>query len=201
MEKWKSGKVEKWKSRFDVRRALGFVLWALCLVVPVSLVHATVMLPADFEQMVDGSQLIVHGRVLDVRAQTTLGRRNIECLVTVSIIEPLKGQPGPTVVFRIPGGQIGRYRRVMVGAPAFVEGDEVVLFLSGRAPVMPMPFGLSQGVYRVIRDANGRALVTPPLVTAGGAVPERVVRGDPARRPLALDLFSREVRRVAEHVR
>jgi hypothetical protein len=88
---------------------------------------------------------------------------------------------------------MGRYRRVTVGAPQFAEGDEVVLFLSGRAPALPMPFGLSQGVYRVTRDTR-QALVTP-LVTEGAA---RVVRGDPARRPLTIDAFARQVRALVE---
>jgi hypothetical protein len=160
--------------------------------------HATVLLPADFADIVNGSQLIVHGRVLDVRAQETADRRTIESLITLAVIDSLKGQPGTSVVFRVPGGQIGRYRRIMVGAPVFVEGDEVVVFLSGRAPIVPMPFGLSQGVYRVIRDGSGRASVTPPPIMARGVAAERIVRGDPARRPLAIAAFSREVRAVAE---
>ena len=82
----------------------------------------------------------------------------------------------------MPGGQVGRYRRLMVGAPVFVEGEEVVLFLKGRRRV-PFPFGLSQGVYRVVRAASGQSLVTPPTVAEA---PGRVVRGDPSRRPMEL---------------
>ncbi|MNC86826.1 hypothetical protein D3C83_25090 [compost metagenome] len=97
------------------------------------------------------------------------------------------------MVFRVPGGQIGRYRRVMVGAPEFRAGDEVVMFLDGRPPVVPTPFGLSQGVYRV-RRSGGSAVVTPAPVLGGG----RIVRGDPARRPLSVDAFARQVRAVAQ---
>jgi hypothetical protein len=139
--------------------------------------------------MVRASQVIVHGRIVDVRAQASGGRNTIETLVTVVVATPLKGESGSTVMFRVPGGQVGRYRRVMAGAPVFTEGEEVVLFLSGRAPAMPMPFGLHQGVYRVMRRA-GRATVSPLVPDGAG----RVVRGDPARRPIALDAFAREIR-------
>ncbi len=116
-------------------------------------------------------------------------------MVTLAVLEAIKGQPGTTVYFRVPGGQIGRYRRFMVGAPEFAAGDEVVLFLKGRPPAVPFPFGLSQGVYRVVRDGDGRSLVTPPIVSEAAG---RVVRGDASRRPLELSAFTRNVRAIAE---
>jgi hypothetical protein len=51
-----------------------------------------------------------------------------------------------------------------------------------------MPFGLNQGVYRVSRGADGRGLVAPPLAEG------RVVRGDPARRPIEVSSFVQQVR-------
>jgi hypothetical protein len=88
---------------------------------------------------------------------------------------------------------VGRYRRVVVGAPQFTPGDEVILFLKGNAPAVPMPFGLTQGVYRVSRDASGRAIVMPAVAGGSG----RIVRGDPARRALDLAAFSSMVRTIA----
>jgi hypothetical protein len=155
-------------------------------------VHATVVVPAEFTEMVIGSQVIVHGVVTRVDAQIVGSRRTIETVVTVQVLDTLKGTGGATTaVFRVPGGEVGRYRRVMVGAPSFREGDEVVVFLAGRPPAMPMPFGLNQGVYRVARGAD-RATVAP-LVADDGA---RVVRGDPARRPLTVDAFAASVRAI-----
>ena len=172
--------------------AVGVVLWALSLDLT-----ATVVLPAEFTEVVRGSSLIVHGRVIDVRSELVGPRRTIESFVTVQVIEALKGVPGDTVTFRVPNGQVGRYRRVMVGAPEFERGDEVVIFLSGRPPAMPSVFGLSQGVYRVVHDASARALVAPPPVMARGIAAERVVRGDPARQALPIDQFARQVRALA----
>jgi hypothetical protein len=163
-------------------------------------VSAMVVMPAEFSEMVSGSQTIVHGRVVDVRSYETAGRRTIESLVTVQVVEAIKGQgasapaeAGRHVYFKLPGGQVGRYRRVMVGAPLCAPGDELVLFLKGSAPAVPIPFGLTQGVYRVNRDAAGKATVMPMLNVDAS----RVVRGDPSRRPLELAAFTDLVRTVA----
>jgi hypothetical protein len=145
--------------------------------------------------MVTLSDLVIHGRVIDVRPQLVGDRRTIETVITVSVLEPIKGQPGGTVYFRVPGGQIGRYRRLMIGAPEFAPGEEVVVFLKGRPPNVPFPFGLSQGVYRVVSRADGRRVVTPPVVAEAAG---RVVRGDPSRRPIELSAFTRNIRSIAE---
>jgi hypothetical protein len=163
--------------------------------------EATFLLPADFTTVVSEARTIVHGRVVDVRSVMPAGRRTIESLITVAVMETLKGAPTRSLTFRIPTGQVGRYRRVMVGVPEFEPGDEVIVFLHQRPPMLPTLFGLSQGVYRVVRGADGRAVVTPPPVMARGVNAERVVRGDPARRPIPVDDFAREVRTVLERVR
>jgi hypothetical protein len=128
-------------------------------------------------------------------------RRTIESVVTLSVIDTLKGTPARTILFRVPNGQVGRYRRITVGAPEFDEGDEVVVFLQAHAPAIPTLFGLSQGVYRVVRDADAQAIVTPPPVMARGISTERVVRGDPVRRPMPMATFAREVQDVLERAR
>ena len=143
----------------------------------------------------------MHGRVADVRSFLSGPRRTIESVVTLTVIDTLKGVPARTVLFRVPNGQVGRYRRVVVGAPEFEEGDEVVVFLQAHAPAIPTVFGLSQGVYRVVRDVNAQAIVMSPAVMARGVSAERVVRGDPARQPMPMAAFAREVRSVIERAR
>jgi hypothetical protein len=162
---------------------------------------ATVYVPADFTEMVAASRFVVHGTIVDSRAEPTADRTGIVTFVTVDVAQPLKGTPGQSITFRVPGGQVGRYRRVIVGAPEFERGDEVVLFLTSRGPSFPYVFGLSQGVYRVSRS-NGRAIVVPPPISLReGSAPGLVVRGDPARRTLPLDEFAREVRAAMERAR
>ena len=156
---------------------------------------ATVLLPAEFREIVNGSQIIVYGRITDVRAEWTDGRRRIESVVTLQPADFYRGTPAERVTFRVPGGQIGRYKSVTVGAPEFRAGDEVVLFLRARGPAVPQVFGLNQGVFRVRVDTRtGRRLVTQPILTARAEAPEPVVRGAANRQPLPLEQFATRVR-------
>jgi len=171
-----------------MNRPLKLVMLLVATASAGSSLSATTLVPADFAQMAQESELIVHGTVVRVDAQLAGSSRAIESLVTLQVTDTLKGAAGEQTVFRVPGGKVGRYRSVMVGAPRFAPGDEVFLFLKGRAPAIAMPYGLSQGVYRVARS-GGTALVTPVIVAGVG----RVVRGDPARRPLDPAAFTRRV--------
>jgi hypothetical protein len=159
-----------------------------CMFAAGASLSATTLVPADFAQMARESELIVRGTVVSVQSQMAGPRQAIESMITLSVAETMKGTVGAQTVFRVPGGRVGRYRRVMVGAPQFQAGDEVILFLKGHVPAIAMPYGLSQGVYRVARR-SGQAVVTPAVAAAAG----RVVRGDPSRRPLDPETFARQV--------
>lgn len=166
--------------------AVAAIALAILAAAPLS---ATTLVPADFGTMARESDLILHGTVVSVAARTAGAPRAIETVVTLRVAETIKGSAVSHAVFRVPGGRMGRYRRVMVGAPTFTEGDEVIVFLRGQAPAAPMPYGLSQGVYRVSRR-DGTATVSPLVATGAG----RVVRGDPARRPLNPASFAGAIR-------
>jgi hypothetical protein len=168
------------------------VLWLTAVVA-----RATVILPAEFREVVTGSQIIAYGRVADVRAEWAPGRRGIDSIVTFEVATYLKGGPSETLTLRVPGGQIGRYKNVLVGAPEFNPGDEAVLFLTANGPAVASVFGLNQGVYRVRRDPqSGRRIVVMPPVMARGEADERVTRGAATRQSLDLDAFAEQVRVV-----
>jgi hypothetical protein len=155
---------------------------------------ATVLLPAEFREIVSGSQVIVHGRVIDVRSDWVDGGTRIESAVTIESATFFRGAPVATVTFRTPGGEVGPYRNVMVGAPVFRVGDEAVWFLKAHGTALHI-FGLNQGLFRVRIDARtGRRLVIRQPLISRGAAAERITRGDTTRRPLTLDAFGAEVR-------
>lgn len=170
---------------------------ALLTILPVAL-SATVIIPIEFRELVTTAPVIVHGRVVDVRAGFVDGRQSVETFVTVAADEYLKGNLGPHVTFKIPGGQLGRYKTIFIGAPEFSEGDEVVLFLTSARSAMPYVIGLNQGAFRVVADVRtGKRMVTTPILMAGpGGGAEAVVRGDVRRQPLAIDAFRDVVRQV-----
>jgi len=178
-----------------MRRILVSVFCCVCLLCAHA--SATVLAPIEFRQLVTSSPVIVHGTVVDVRADWVDGRRAVETFVTVEAGDYLKGDLGPRITFKVPGGQMGRYRTVFVGAPTFQTGDELVLFLKSNGPSYPFITGLSQGLFRIVTDrTSGRRLVTPPAVVGKAGVDERVVRGDPSRRPVPLDDFRTLVREM-----
>jgi hypothetical protein len=172
-----------------------FLLLIPLLLGSVPALSATVLVPAEFREIVSGSQIIVHGRISDIRAEWIDGRRRIESVITLDASSFYRGTSARTVTFRVPGGQIGHYKSVTVGAPEFKAGDEVVLFLKAQGPSVPKVFGLNQGVFRVqVDQRTGRRTVMQPILTASGAAPQRVVRGARDRQPLPLDQFATQIR-------
>jgi hypothetical protein len=176
------------------RRSLFLVLLTSCVIAgPVS---ATIVVPADVAELAVEAGAIAHGRIVRVEARQGEGRR-VERLVTLQVHEYFKGGWGNVVQFRMPGGTLGRYRTVMFGAPDFEEGDEVVLFLGARPeddrdrPARPYVLGMHQGVFRVVTEATGRRMVTPPVVQGldSSTASSPTKRGDPNRVPMELREF------------
>src|SRR5262245_29513902 len=155
---------------------------------------ATVIVPADVGELSREAVAIVRGRVVATDARWTDDHRRIDTIVTLAVERYLKGSLGATVQFRVPGGELGRFRSVVVGAPEFSVDDHVVIFLGARGPSVPYILGFSQGVYRVVRaaDPSGWMVTPPPVLPAAAGV--RVVRGDATRKPLALADFEGRVR-------
>jgi hypothetical protein len=165
---------------------------------------ATVLVPAEFTEVVSGSAIIAHARIVDVRAEWADGRRWIDSVVTADVVTYLKGESEErTIAFKVPGGRLGRYRSVVVGAPTFVRGEEAVLFLKTHGDELPDVFGLNQGVFRVRVDAaTGQRIVVPPVLKADvSPEPQRVVRGAVDRKPLPFESFGARVREVMASVR
>ena len=174
-----------------MRRFASTLLIIVALAIPA---FATTVAPLSFEQLVNESSAVVYGRVFDVRSQWTTDRRFIESVVSIEVIKGIKGGMGETMAFTVPGGQVGRYRNVIPGAPMFAPGDLAIFFLTAHGPRLPVTTGLTQGVYRVQRDASsGAMLVMPPVVDTVG----RVARGDVNRKPVSLAVFEGSVGRIA----
>jgi hypothetical protein len=171
------------------------VLLAICAGATVA--RATVLVPAEFREVVNGSEIIAYGRVLDATPEWSDDRKHIDTVITFEVGTWLKGGPGETLTFKVPGGRIGRYRSITVGAPDFAIGDEAVLFLRSSGADAPFVFGFNQGVYRVRLDrGTSRRIVVPPALMAAGETPEVVVRGASARQSVPLETFGAQVQAV-----
>jgi hypothetical protein len=159
--------------------------------------RATVFLPADLGELSREARAIVRGRVVAVEARWADDHRTIDTIVTLEVERYLKGAFGSTLLFRVPGGELGRLRSIVVGAPEFAVEDRVVLFLGAREPGIPFVLGLSQGVFRLVHSSdNSGWLVTPPGVFPSAAT-AAIVRGDSSRRPMPLADFELRIRALA----
>ena len=159
---------------------------------------ATVLVPADVGELARDAVAIVRGRVVALNARWTDDHRSIDTIVTLEVERYLKGSFGPTLQFRVPGGELGRFRSIVVGAPDFAVDEHVVIFLGARGPSVPYILGFSQGVFRVVSSADQSGLVvTPPPVFPATTGTTRIVRGDASRRPMVLAEFEQRVRALA----
>jgi hypothetical protein len=176
-------------------RSIGVL--SLVLSAAVASVRATTIVPADLGELSREAVAIARGRVVDVRSQWTEDRGTVETIVTLEVDSYLKGGLGATVRFKVPGGELGRFRTVVVGAPDFVVDQRVVVFLGAHGPTVPYIVGFNQGVFRVLRspDDSGWVVAPPPNVAGPAAV--RIVRGDPTRRPVPLADFEQRVGTLA----
>jgi hypothetical protein len=161
--------------------------------------RATVLVPADLAELSHDARAIARGQVVRVDAQWTEDRRTVETVVTLATEQYLKGDLGGVVRFRVPGGTMGRYRNIVVGAPRFSVGDRVIVFLGANGPRVPYVLGLNQGVYRVVEEGTGLVVTPPPAMP--GVLMGPVARGVSARRAAALADFERDVRALVERQR
>src|SRR5215217_7731587 len=134
--------------------------------------RATVIVPADLAELSRDARTIVRGRVAALDAQWTEDRGTIETLVTLEVESYLKGALGQMLRFRVPGGELGRFRSIVVGAPEFVVDERVVVFLGTQGPSVPFVLGFNQGVFRVVAAADHSGVAR---CRRGGDCPRRSV--------------------------
>lgn len=159
--------------------------------------RGTVLLPADVGELAREARTIARGRVVAVDGRWTEDRRAIETLVTLDVETYLKGPLGATLQFKVPGGRLGRYQRIVVGAPDFAVDQRVVVFLGAQGPSIPHILGFSQGVFRVSPASDGATWIVTPSPMWPATTTSTVVRGDTARRPTSLADFEQRVRILA----
>jgi hypothetical protein len=154
-------------------------------------VHATTIIPTDLPDVVSSATLIVRGRVVDTRSFAEIANGPVMTAVTITNDEVLKGSAGSTITFRVHGGEIGRYRYVVIGSPTFSVGEQAYFFLKRSSAGALWPVGMTAGVYRYGVDGAVNAPVVAGVTATAGA---NVQRGDVRRKPIAMREFGSLVR-------
>jgi hypothetical protein len=157
---------------------------------------ATEAIPTAFQDVVSDATLIVRGHITEVRSVVVPGS-GIASVGTVAVDAVIKGQADGFVSIWVPGGQVGRDRFVMIGAPTLKTGQQAEFFLKRGPDNRLRPVGLSLGIFDIhAAPATGQPVVDPPLVVGRTASAGRVVRGDVRRQPMAVQEFESLVRLV-----
>ncbi len=119
-------------------------------------VAATTVIPPTFDQLVDNAREIFVGRVVarESRWVTTRDGPVIMTLVTFRIDDPVKGQLGTQTSLEFLGGTVGEYTMSVAEMPQFNIGDRDMLFVGNRNAASPL-VGFMYGRFRIAYDARG----------------------------------------------
>lgn len=138
---------------------MGMVTVVLLVALPAA---ATTQLRMDLPQLSQQSDAVVHGVVRRVESRWAGDGQRIVTDVEVEVVEPLKGQPGGTVLVTQPGGEVGDIGQVVHGLASFKTGEEVVIFLRKRGAKAFRLSGEAQGKYQVQRGEVGKPVMAVP---------------------------------------
>lgn len=146
----------------SLRRLLLAVLWLLALfgcrsAAPVRAQMTPLTVPMNLARMVDESENVVLARVTAVRAEPHPQFQNLNTIVvTLEVVEPLKGSPGNELVFRQFVGDAVQTK----STAGYRVGEEIALMLrKPSAEGLTSPVGFEQGRFLVERDAAGNRTV------------------------------------------
>ena len=122
----------------------------------------------DVEDLVDGADLVLEGRVASAVASLAEDGRWIETRYGLAVERTWLGEELGVRDVHLPGGVLADGSGMVVpGMPSLCVGERVVLFLTEPGPTgVRMPVGLAQGKMRIVAAPGGRALA---VTDASGA--------------------------------
>jgi hypothetical protein len=147
--------------------------------------------PVTVEALARQADAVVRGKVEKRESRWAEDGRHIFTFVTVHVRKVWRGEAPERVVVRVPGGEVGDVGQRVDAAPAFDDGEEVVLFVNREDGDTYRVHGLGLGKFRVegaearpdLRRFTFTEGVVPPAERRVEAMPleelERRVRGLP----------------------
>lgn len=143
----------------------------------------------SIKDMVDRSDLIALGSCVETKS--VWAGRTLVTLATISLAETLKGGEAGTITVALPGG-IDANRKVPIamsypGAPRITPGEDVFLFLTtdSEAAGNYTVTGFSQGKFSIVKDEEGKQIVTRDLTKTSLKDNNGVRRGSAEVTPLS----------------
>jgi len=125
---------------------------------------ATSLIHLDLKGLVDQSAVVVVGEATEQRTADTA--EGLYTMTTFSVSDMVFGENGGTVTVAVPGGIFdkGKFKlaETWPGAPVFLNGQEMLLFLSDAASDGNYRVvGFSQGSLNVIETIEGKMVQLP----------------------------------------
>jgi hypothetical protein len=119
--------------------------------------YATLVPSLSLQELIDQSELIVHGRVTRSWAAWDSGRKYIWTHYQIEVIDPIRGNPGASVVASEPGGSVDGFNMTAAGAVEYTPGEQAIVFLYRTSVGYFRATGLGQGKYTVASDGRVHA--------------------------------------------
>lgn len=117
-------------------------------------------------ELVENSDTIVAGEVLDMRSAWTADRREIFTTVTLRAERGFKGNARNLVRFRIPGGTVGDTRMMATHSAQFMVGERALVFLSGESGRLPRVTSGEAGKRHLRTGEDGTDRILPGFALA-----------------------------------
>ena len=117
-------------------------------------------------ELVENSDTIVAGEVLDMRSAWTADRREIFTTVTLRTDRRFKGAGRNLVRFRVPGGTVGDTRMTATHSAQFMVGERALVFLTGESGRLPRVTSGEAGKRHLRTDEDGIDRILPGFALA-----------------------------------
>ena len=141
----------------------GILLCGLVLLVGFQGAFALTLRQTSLEELTNTSDLVVLGKVTDVRYEWAQpGSKVIYTVLTIDVSEYVKGDIQANLIVRQLGGQIGEFGYRVDGTPGFSTSDEVVFFLQAFKGSYWI-HSIALGAYNVMTEATGEKFVLNDL--------------------------------------
>jgi hypothetical protein len=148
----------------------GILLIATCIALAVPRTAlGTVFVAMSDADLTAASDVVLTGTVTGIRSVVAPDARSVRTYVTLDVYDVLKGAlRGRTLTIGEPGGAVGSLQRWTHGAPEFVRGEDVFLFLRRNSDGTLSTTNLGLGKYRITGRSIGTAQRTVEAAVIGG---------------------------------
>ena len=173
------------------RKLLVGLVFSIVLLAGLSLVaRATTVERLSLEELARRSQSIVQGVVRGSRTYWSPDRKLILTNTTIEVTEAIKGQATRSVEVTTVGGQIGDTVLHVSGMPAFIPGEDTIVFVERSSGYLTV-LGLGQGKFTV---SSGEVANSPSELHFPDGRPARTTR-------MPVQTFKSEIRSMVDRAR